>query len=176
MLGLTRVCVLLTAFFTLASSKTTKSTTSLTSPAVYNNCTGNGSSPPGSLDSTPFFKPQIRINPTEILKNGTGWEEWAFVSHNRLLDGSELIYSYKFALGDPTSANVSHHTFIGWAYFPNGTFYRQIVHDEFKYDELENGGFTYSIGDNHLTWDPVYGYWNTSINAGGWIIETHTEE
>jgi hypothetical protein len=60
---------------------------------------------------------------------------------------------------------VSHHTFAAWAYFPNGTFYRQIVHDEFTYEEYEDGGFACSIADNHLSWDPAEGIWTTSINA-----------
>jgi len=166
--------LLLAAFSTLVSSQTTPS---FTTPAVYNNCSGNYPlTLPSGAASTPFFKPQIRVNPLEINNNGTGWEEWLFLAHNRLADGSELIYSYKWALGDPTSANVSHHTFTAWAHFPDGTFHHQAVHDVFKYEENADGGFTYSIANNHLTWDPTHGFWNTSVNAGGWIIETHTEK
>jgi len=174
MLTLVRLCLLLAAFSTLILSEPAPS---LNVSTVYNNCSGDYPlTLPSGAASTPFFKPQIRVNPLEINNNGTGWEEWVFLSHNPLADGSELIYSYKWALGDPTSANVSHHTFIAWAHFPNGTFYRQIVHDVFKYEKHADGGFAYSIANNHLTWDPVHGFWNTSINAGGWIIETHTNK
>lgn len=172
MLSLLRLGFVLVAFSALVSSTNAHSPTV---PTVYNNCSGNRPVPlPNSVASTPFFKPQIRINPLEINKNGTGWEEWLYLSHNRLPDGSELIFSYKWGLGDPTSANVSHTTFVAWAYFPNGTFYRQIVHDAFTYEEYADGGFTYSIADNHLTWDPVKAVWHTSINTGGWIIDTVT--
>ncbi|KAF9645423.1 hypothetical protein BDM02DRAFT_3262935 [Thelephora ganbajun] len=51
----------------------------------------------------------IHINPPGINRTGTGWEEGFLLAHNRLADGSELMYSYKWALGDPTSANVSRH-------------------------------------------------------------------
>jgi hypothetical protein len=170
---LVHLCLLLAALSTLVSSKTTHSPTA---PAVYNNCSGEYLLPPPSNTAfTSLFRPQIRINPLEINNNGTGWEEWLLVGHTRLADGSEIIYSCKWALGDPTSANVSHQTFIGWAYFPNGTFYHQIAHGVFEYEKHADGGFTYSIGDNHLTWDPVYGFLNTSVNVEGWIIETHTE-
>jgi hypothetical protein len=142
---------------------------------VYKNCSGNDPVPlPHSPESTPFFKPQIQVSRQEINNNGTGWEEWLSINHNLLADGSELIYGYKWALGDPTSANVSHTTFIAWAYLPNGTFYREIVHDVFRYEESEDGGFTCSIGNNSLTWDPVQAVWNASINAEGWIIESST--
>ena len=149
-------------------------TPSLTDPTVYNNCSGDYTLPlPNNGGS---FKPQIRVNPLDIDKNGTGWEEWAIVSHNRLPDVSELIYGFKWSLGEPTSANVSDHAFSAWAHFPNGSFYRQVVHDVFKYEQHADGGFTYSIANNHLTWDPVHELWNASINAGGWIVETHTEK
>lgn len=167
------LCFLLAAFSTLVSSKPTHSQTT---PAVYSNCSGN--SPvalPNTAASVPFFKPQIRINPLEINKNGTGWEEWLLLGQTRLADGSEIIYSCKWALGDPTSANVSHQTFVAWAYFPNGTFFHQTVDDIFVYEEYADGGFKYPIADNHFTWDPVHEYWNTSVNAGGWIIETYTK-
>jgi len=170
MLALTRVRVLLAAFFASASAS------SLHSPAVYNNCTGNGPSPPTSADSTPFYAPQIRVNPLEVMNNGTGWEEWLVWAHTPLPDGTELLYSYKFVLGDPTSANISHYAFIGSAYFPNGTEYREIVHEEFKYAKYDNGGFKLSVGESSLTWDPEHEYWNASINANGLIIETYTED
>ena len=167
MLTLVRLCLLLAAFTTLVSSA---------HPSVYNNCSGSDSIPLShSADSAPFFKPQIRINPLKINNNGSGWEEWMFTGHNYLPDGSELVYSYKWALGEPTSANVSHTTFIALAYFPNGTFYREIVHDVFEYEEYEDGGFTYSIGNNRLTWDPEHRLWETSVNANGFIIEATTE-
>jgi len=169
---LRRLCLLLTAFSTLVSSKPAHPPTI---PAVYNNCSGNNPIPlPNGAASTPFFKPQIHINPLEINKNGTGWEEWFLLGHTRLADGSEIVYSCKWALGDPTSANASDDEFVVWAYFPNGTFYRQAVYDVFEYEVHADGGFTYSIASNHLTWDPTHGLWNTSVNIGGWIIETHT--
>ena len=172
MLTLVHLCFLLAGFSTLVSSKTTSS---LTTPTVYNNCSGDYTLPlPSGATSTPLFKPQLRINPLEINKNGTGWEEWLLLGHSRLADGTELVYSCKWALGDPTSANVSHQTFVGWVYFPNGTFFHQVVRDVFEYEEYADGGFTYSIADNHLTWDPVHGFWNTSVNVGGWVIETYT--
>ncbi|KAF9645408.1 hypothetical protein BDM02DRAFT_3204810 [Thelephora ganbajun] len=167
---LVHLCLLLIAFSTLVSSERLPS---LIEPAVYNNCSGDYPLPlPSGAASTPFFKPQIRVNPLQINNNGTGWEEWLFLAHNRLADGSELVYSYKWALGDPTSANVSRHAFVAWAYFPNGTFYHQVVHDVFEYEERVDGSFTYSIANNHLTWDPARELWNTSISVGGWIIES----
>ena len=169
MSSLLRLCLLLAAFSTLVSSETAHS---LTVPAVYNNCSGDYPLPLPNDQAS--FKPQIRVNPLKIGKNGTGWEEWVMLSHNRLSDGTELIYSYKWALGEPASANVSNHAFTAWAHFPNGTFYHQEVRGIFEYEEHPDGGFTYSIANNHLTWDPAHGYWNTSVNAEGWIIETHT--
>lgn len=172
MLTLVRLCLLLGAFSALVSAQTESS---LTKSVVYNNCSGNlAHPPPNNVESTPFYKPQIRINPLDINKNGTAWEEWLFIAHNRLEDGSELMYGYKFALGDPTSANVSHQTLIAWAYFPNGTFYRQIGHGQFTYDEYSDGSFTYSIGDSHLTWDYTRGLWNTSISIEGYVINSVT--
>ncbi|KAF9646906.1 hypothetical protein BDM02DRAFT_3188442 [Thelephora ganbajun] len=108
---------------------------------MYNNCSGN----------LPFFEPQIHINPPGINKDGTGREEGFSLMHNRLADGLELTYSYKWALGDQTSANVLHHAFVARTYFPNGTLYRQVVHDVFRYDEHADGDFTYSVANNHLT-------------------------
>ena len=166
---LLRFCLLLGALSTLVSSKTTPL---LTPPAVYNNCSGNNPiSLPTNTASTSYFKPQLRVK-----KNGIGWEEWVFLAHNRQADGSELVYSYKWALGDPTVGNVSQHAFTAWAYFPGGASYNQVVYGDFKYEEHSDGGFTYSIGKNSLTWDPVHDIWHTSVNAGGWIIETNTEK
>ena len=166
------LCLLLTVLSTLVSPETTCPPTA---PSVYNNCSGNNPVPlPTGAESTPLFKPQIRINPLEINNNGTGWEEWLLIGQIRLPDGSEVVYGCKWALGDPTSANVSHQVFSGWTYFPNGSFYHQVVHDTFQYEERPDGGFTYSIADNHLIWDPTHGLWNTSVNSGGWIIETNT--
>ena len=174
MLTLAHLCLVLSACAALVSSKPSSSPAS---PAIYSNCSGHDAvTPPNDVDSTPYYKPQLRINPLDIKNNGTGWEEWVFLSHNRNPDGTELIYSYKWGLGDPTSGNVSHQTFIAWAYFPNGTFWRQIGRDPFTYEEYENGGFKLASGPNSLTWDPVNDLWNTSINVGGWIIETHTEK
>jgi hypothetical protein len=65
---------------------------------------------------------------------------------------------------------------VAWAHFPNGTFYRQIVHGVFEYEEHADGGFAFSIANNSLTWDPVRRLWNTSVNAGGWVIESSTEK
>lgn len=173
MLTLFRLCLLLAAFSTLVSSKCVSS---LNQPIVYKNCSGDDPVPLlHSPASTPFFKPQIRVNPLEINKNGTGWEEWLFIAHGILPGGEQFIYGHRWALGDPTSANVSHTTFIAWAYFPNGTFYREIVHDAFEYEEREDGGFTCSIADNSLTWDPVRGLWKVSVDANGWIIESSIE-
>ena len=167
MLALLRLCLLLTALSTSVSSKPSHFPTT---PSVYSNCSGHDPVPlPHSATSSPFFRPQIH-------KNGPGWEEWAFLSHNRLADGTELIYSYKWALGDPTSADVSQHSFVGWALFPNGTFFHEVVHGGLEYEQHADGGFKYSIGDNHLIWDAALELWNTSVNAGGWLIETHTQE
>jgi len=172
MLTLHYSSLLLAASSVVASSKPTHLPTT---PAVYNNCSGDyHPTLPNGAASTPFFKPQIRINPLEINKNGTGWEEWFLLGHTRIADGSEIVYSCKWALGDPTSANVSDDEFVVWAYFPNGTFYRQAVRDVFEYELHANGGFTYSVANNRFTWDPTYGFWNTSVNIEGWIIETHT--
>ena len=147
---------------------------SFTVPSVYYNCSGHNPTLPPS--DTTSFKHQIRVNPLEINKNGTGWEEWVFLAHNVQPDGSMLTYGYKWALGDPSSANVSQHAFSAWAYFPNGTFYNQLVRDIFKYEEHPDGGLTYLIANNNLTWEPLDGIWHSSINAGGWVIETNTEK
>ena len=158
-----RLC-LLTALSTLVSSKPSHFPTT---PSVYSNCSGHDLVPlPHSPASSSFFQPQIH-------KDGPGWEEWVFLAHNRLPDGTELIYSYKWALGVPTSTEVSHR-FIAWAHFPNGTFYHEVVHGDLVYEQRADGGFTYSIGDNHLIWDPVHALWNASVNVDGLIIEVHT--
>ena len=177
MLTLAYLGPLLAAFYTLVSATMVSAgCNNSNQPTAYYNCSGDD---PVSLlrssDSTPFFKPQIRVNPVNINKNGTGWEEWLFLGHTPLPGDLTFTYSYKWALGDPASANVSHTTFIAIGYFPNGTFYREIVHDVFNYEEHRDGGFTYSIGDNHLTWDLVNERWITSINANGWIIESSAE-
>ena len=162
---LLRLCLLLTTFATLVSSTTTPS---LVVPPVYSNCSGNNPTP--LPNDTASFKPQIPVN-----GSSTGWEEWVFLSHNILADGSMLVYSYKWAVGDPTSANTSQSAFSAWAYFPNGTFYHQVVRDAFKYEEHADGGFTYSIANSKLTWDPKDELWRTSVNAEGWIIESVTK-
>ena len=171
MLTLAHLYLLLAAFSALVAADPKPAST----PTVYNNCSGHlSTSLPDDLASTTFYKPQIRINPLDILKNGTAWEEWMYVGHNRLPDGSELLFGYKFALGDPTSANVSHQTLIAWAYFPNGTFYREIGHGAYGWQEFPDGSFTYSLVGNYLGWDATKGVWNTSINLGGYKLETIT--
>ena len=166
MLTLPHLCLLLTALFTSVSSKPSHFPTT---PSVYSNCSGNDPVPlPHSAGSSSFFQPQIH-------KGGPGWEEWAFLSHNRLADGTELIYSYKWALGDPTSTDASQHTFVAWALFPNGTFYHEAVSGGLEYEQRPDGGFTYSVGNNHLIWDPAHGLWNTSVNAAGLIIDVRTQ-
>jgi hypothetical protein len=88
----------------------------------------------------------MRVNLLRINNNGTGWEEWLLLAQNHLAHGSELIYSYKRGMRDPTFANVSCHTFVARVHFPNGLFYRQIAHDEFMDEER---------ADNHHIWDPA---------------------
>jgi len=171
---LAHLCLLLAAFSALASAKPEPS---LSKSTVYNNCSGDYPHHiPDNTESTKYFKQQVQVKPEDVLKNGTAWEEWLFIAHNRLEDGKELMYGYKWALGDPTSANYSHTTFIAWAYFPNGTFFRQIEHDVFKFKENSDGGFTMSIANNTLTWDPVNDYWNASVNSGGYVINTHSRK
>src|ERR1700753_511745 len=136
MLTLFHLCLLLTVFSTLVSAEPSPSFTGQT---VYNNCSGEDLTPlPNSVASTSFFKPQVRVNSWDVNKHGIGWEEWNLLGHNLLPDGSIFTFSYKWARGDPTSANISHDAFIALAYFPNGTFYRQIVHDPFRYKENED--------------------------------------
>jgi len=161
---------LLAVFSALVSSQTVPA---LTPPSVYNNCSGD--SPyhlPSGAASTPYFKPQI---PTDRDENGAGWEEWVMFIQGTLEDGSDATHSYKWSRGDPTSANLSHSAFSAWAYFPNGTLHYQAVQGAFKYGENADGGFTCSIANNHLTWDPAHGFWNASINAEGLITETQFE-
>ena len=107
--------------------------------------------PPQRHGVHPLPQAWIRIDPLERDNNGTGWGEWLSVAHDHFADGSEPIYSYKRGLEDPPSANVSPHTFVTREYPWNEMFYRQIVCGEYA-----DGGFTYSIADNHLTWDPVH--------------------
>ena len=174
MLTLVRLCLLLSAFSALVSARPTSS---LTEATVYNNCSGDYPHHiPDNVDSTPYYKPQIHVKPEDVTKNGSGWEEWLFIAHNPLEDGKELMYGFKWGLGDPTSANYSHTTFIGWAYFPNGTFYRQIDRGAFVYKENPDGGFTISIAKNYLTWDPVHNYWHAEVNAGGFVVDTYSKK
>ena len=172
MLSLLRLYLLLAALSTLVVSECGPWSAQ---PNVYADCSGDDPVPlPHSTDSTPFFKPQIRVNPLDINNNGSGWEEWMLLGHHVLEDGSQLIYSCKWALGEPTSANISHSAFIGLVYIPNGTFFREIVHDVFRYKEYEDGGFTYSVANNHLTWDPTNRLWKASVNSSGLTIESST--
>lgn len=161
----------------LAGSDSSSPSSSLTSPTTYNNCSGDYPHPLlDNVASLPYYKPQIRINPLEINNNGTGWEEWLFIGHNRLPDASELLYGFKFALGDPTSANVSHFVLIVWALFPNGTYYHDTSHDIFTYEESTDGGFTYTIGGSNLGYDPVSDHWNISISLNGYVIQSITQK
>ena len=174
MLTIVRLCLFLAAFSGLVSADPEPSSNP-TGPTVYNNCSGHLSAgPPDNIASTPFYKPQIRINPLDISKNGTAWEEWMYSGHNRLPDGSELMFGYKFALGDPTSANVSHQTIIAWAYFANGTFYREIGHGNFEWEEYADGSFKYTLANNSLSWDAAKGAWSTSISLNGYIFQAVT--
>jgi len=66
--------------------------------------------------------------------------------------------------------------FVGWAYFPNGTFCRNVVRDTFTYNESGNRSFKYPVADNHLIWDPVNQLWNASVNANGRVIEAHVQK
>jgi len=120
----------------------------LTVPAVHNNCFRENSSP------LPLSKPQIRVDPSEVNKNGAKWEKWLSLSYAHLADGSELIYSYEWALGDSPFASASHHTFVPWVYFTDGAFYHQVICDVSEHEKHPNGGFTYSIANSHLTWAP----------------------
>lgn len=58
----------------------------------------------------------------------------------------------------------------GLVYFRSRTFY----HRAFEYEEPADGGLTYSIANNHLTWDLAHRLQNTSAKAGGWMIEIYT--
>ena len=172
MLTVVRLCIFLASFSALVSAQTNSS---LTEATVYNNCSGNlAQSPPGNVESTPYYKPQIRINPLDIDKNGTGWEEWLFIGHNPLPGGDEFMYGFRFNLGDQGSGNVSYQTFEAWGHFPDGTAYDNSVHDVFTYEEHSDGGFTYSIGVNQLSWDPVQAVWNVSIDLDGYVIQQTT--
>ena len=91
------------------------------------------------------MKPHSNIRfasaPSIIGNNDTGWEEWTAASHDRLPNGSELMYTHKLSLGESTSVNSVH--------FLNGTFYCRVVRGAFKYKEHPDGGFAYSIASNH---------------------------
>ena len=175
MLTFLRLSLFLAAFSALVSSATVSS---LTVPTVYNNCSGKDPNPlPTTLESAATYGPQVRVNPLKVGKNGTGWEEWLYAAHDLLPDGSELIYGYKWVLGDPTSANITHYAFIAWAYFPNGTYYREIIHgDTWEYEEKADGGFSFSLEGNSLTYDAANAFWNVSMNANGYIINSWTEK
>jgi len=162
--------LLLAGFSTLVSSKRTPSPTS---PAVYNNCSGDYPLPlPSGAASTSHFKLQIAVNPH---KSGAGWEEWLIFVQGMLPDGSGITYGYRWSRGDPGSTDLSDTTFSASLYFPNGTFHHSLVHDAFEYGRDAGGGFTCSIGNNHLTWDAVQESWQISVNADGFIASTHIE-
>jgi len=174
MLTLARLCLLFAAFTTLVSSKPTPSPYD---HSGYNSCSGKSHhAPPDNMESSYLYKPQVHVPESEVLKNGTGWEEWLFIGHNSLPDGSVLDYGYKWARGDPTSGNISHTLFITWAYFPNGTFYRSIERDVFKFEEHKDGSYMYSIAGNNLTWNPKDKSWTTAIHNLGYVIESVTKE
>jgi len=165
---LTSLYLLLAASSALVSSQTTSS---VTSSAVFNNCSGDYPYPlPGHSTFTPDFKPQISTN-----RSGAGWEEWLVFAEGYLADGSNIDYGYRWSLGDPASANLSNMTFSAWVSLPNGTFYDRRVHDVFGCGDNEDGGFTCSIANNSFTWDPVHGSWQISVNADGLVTSTHIE-
>jgi hypothetical protein len=118
-------------------------------PTVRNNCSGHYPLLSGAA-STSFFRSQVCVGPLEINKNGTGREERPFLTQNRLVDGPELVYGYKWGPGD-TTASVSYYTFVACAYSPNGTFHRRILHDVSMYEEYAYGGFACLVADNYLT-------------------------
>ena len=174
MLTFARLSLLLAACSTLVSSTPTPSPYD---HSGYNNCPGKSyKSPPDNKDSIDLIKPQIHVDPRDVLKNGTGWEEWLWIGHNQLPDGDIVDYGYKWARGDPTSGNLSHTLFITWAHFPNGTFYREIERDVFKYEEHSDGSFMYSIANNNLTWDPKEGTWTAAVHNNGYVIDSVTKE
>jgi len=170
MLALVYLC-LLAVISTSASP-----TPSLASSTVYNNCSGDYPVPlPTGTAATHYFKPHVPTNSLQANKNATGWEEWLALAYTLLEDGSSLMYIYKWNLGNPATANLSDSSFSISTHFPNGTSYHGVVNDTFKYEENADGGFTCSIGNNHLTWDPMHEYWNASVNAEGLIAETEIE-
>lgn len=174
MLAFIRLYLLLAAFSALVLADS-KPDSPPTEPTVYNNCSGHlYSGPPNNIESTPFYKPQVRINPLNIKKNKTGWEEWFYAGHNPLPDGSELLFGYKFVLGDPTAANLSHQALVVWAHFPNGSFFLEIGEGNFEWEEYDDGSFKYTLADNSLSWDATKGMWTTSINLRGYIFEGTT--
>jgi len=166
--------LVLAALSTLVSSGPTPSpTTTTTTPAVYNNCSEDYPLPlPSGAAFTPYLKPHIS---TDTNETSVGWEEWLVFAHGYSTDGLDITYGYRWSMGDPGSADLSNSTFSVWLQFGNGTVYHQLVHDVFEYEENAGGGFTYSIANNHLTWDPVQDSWQVSVNAGGLITETHVE-
>ena len=160
---LLQLCLLLTAFSTLVSSGPTPPSAG---PAGCDNCSGGKHV---HIPNDPAsYRPQIGNSP--------GWEEWTLVSQDSLPDGSPITYNFKWSVGDPTLVTASQQVFTAWTYFPNGTLYAQFALDTLKYVENPDGGFTYSIDDNHLTWDAVNELWSTSINAGGWVVEADTKK
>jgi len=78
------------------------------------------------------------------------------------------------APGDRACSNVSH--YIAWAYSPNGTFYHQAVHDAPEFGERAIGGFAYPITNDRLARGPVRGFWKTSVDADGSIVEARPEK
>ena len=147
-------------------------------PGVHSNYLGDEPIPlPSSAISGPVFQPQIRVDPVAIRNSGTGWEECVILAHSLLPDGSGPIYGYKWAFGGPTSADVLHNTFVALTHFPNGTFYRGIVHDGLGYvRNVRMEASRIRLGMIILFGIPRTGFWNTSVNAGAWIVETHTEK
>ena len=175
MLALANLCLLLAAF---SASVSAGPVTSPKQDTVYNNCSGDYPHPlPNDVESTPYFGPQVHIKPEDLLKNGSGWEEWLIAAHDFQEDGTEVIYGCKWVLGDPTSANYSHLAWIGWTYFPNGTYYRDIDHaNNFVYSEESDGGFTFSIANNSLSWSPSKSKWHATFTSGGFLVDLDIEE
>jgi hypothetical protein len=86
--------------------------------------TVRGTTPSPSLTaaSTPFFTPRSTVNPLDINKNGTSWEELASLTLTAFfwMDRTSLTVTHNWALENPTSANVSYDRFIPCAHFSNG--------------------------------------------------------
>jgi len=172
MSSLAYLCLLLSAFTALVSAKPISSPGKNT---VYNNCSGDYTHSVPNDVGTGYYAAQVHVKPEDVFKNGTGWEEWLFMAHNPLPDGSEVIYGYKWVWGDPTSGNFSHKAFIGFAYFSNGTYFRQIDRGTSDYQEHPDGGFTVSVVDNHISWDPKQAQWHISVNSGGFVVDEYIE-